>query len=980
MLDRLRAITECTFAPEIAFRALRLAAQCSPVAAAEIESSSEFFLGRLAELLIVSPAMSDAIRSHPDWLPWLRGRIESQRHGAEGVQEGDNCEEIWEHWVSETAPADFWESLRAFKRREYLEIACLDVAGLISFRQVVRRLSALADLAIARALEQCWKTHVLNAPQRFQLLSANSGFAVLAFGKLGGRELNYSSDVDLVFCRRPSDGDEEHRFYTRFAERLIHELSRFGPEGSLYRVDMRLRPYGETGDLVPTLSGLVSYYESWGEAWEKQALIKARFVAGDDSLGRRFGDFAARFTFARQMDDHGLEEIKRVKHRSEREYAQQGDRFHIKQGAGGIRDIEFYVQYLQLIAGTEAPAARAADTPGALEGLAQAKVLLEGELTRLSLAYVFLRTVEHRLQLRTLTPQANLPTAAEDVQVLARGLGYTDSANSAGKQFLKVLREYRRSVRSILERIYFAPGFLRPSEREEEFAQLLSERTPKERIRQLLSQFGFQDIDKTWQNLRLIGLGPAGRFLPPGERRAFLKLVYPLLEVLRDSIDPDQALHNLESFLTATGNRLSFLRALASRRPHLVRLTNLLALSNLSHQILSRHPEFFDCLARGIHLHEGRDWEGLLREIEDRVGASPSGEGRDTVLRRFRQRETIRIAYRDLAGLADPLEISRELADLAEACVQAAVHWTRLSSGRVPDHYQERLCTTALGKFGSRQMHYSSDLDLVFLYDTPEDGSPEERAQAQQAQDSRIENILYLLGGVTAGGVVYRVDLRLRPEGGSGLLARSWSSFVDHAQQFMQPWERMALVRSRIIGRSSGDQDQWSAVLDEIVYGFRWDGEAISSIRHLKRRIESEKNKEGRARIDFKYGRGGIVDLEFLVQFLQIGYGPGCAAARAPLLVDAIPALWQAGAISGCERDAMLVAHRFTRHVENHYQMMEEWSSREISRDSPLLIRLARSLGYSGDSAADARRRFLSDWDGTAQTVRALVDKYFYGS
>ena len=629
MLDRLRAATECTFAPDVAFQALQLVAQCSPVASAEIEGGSEFFLRHLAELLVVSPAMSDAIRSHPDWLSWLRGRIERSRTGAEGVWEGNDYGKIWEDWISETVPADFFVGLAAFKRREYLEIICLDVAGLISFQEITRRLAVLADVVIGRALEQCWKTHISNAPGRFQLPPEKSGFAVLAFGKLGGRELNYSSDVDLVFCRRPSEDDEEGRFYTRLAERLIHELSRFGPEGSLYRVDMRLRPYGETGDLVPTLGSLMNYYESWGEAWEKQALIKARFVAGDESLGRRFGDFAARSTFARQMDDLGLEEIKRVKHRSEREYAQQGDRFHLKQGAGGIRDIEFYVQYLQLIAGTRVPAARAAATLDALEGLAQAKILLEGELSRLSLAYLFLRTVEHRLQLRSLTPQANLPTAAEDLQLLACGLGFTDSASSASEQFLRVLGEYRRSVRSILERIYFAPGFLRPSEREEEFAQLLSDRTPKERIRQQLSQFGFQDIDKAWQNFGSSVLGRAGRLLPPGERRAFVRLVFPLLGCC-DSIDPDQALHNLESFLTQpeTGFRsyVPLPQASSSRSSG-----KSAGVQQSRHQILSRHPEYFDALARGVHLDEGRNWDGMLQEIEDRVGASPSGEGRDTV-------------------------------------------------------------------------------------------------------------------------------------------------------------------------------------------------------------------------------------------------------------------------------------------------------------------------------------------------------------
>ncbi len=974
----MRAIADRTFAPENALRALQLLAQSSPVARAEIEVASEDFVVHLAELLVASPPTSDSLRSHPDWLGWLRERTGKFLGGiGEPVDQTSN-EQAWKIWIAESAPANLWECLCAFKRRAYLEIACLDIAGLIPFQEVVRRLSELADFVIGRAFEHCWKIQVSGAPRRFQFPPAASGFSIFAMGKLGGSELNYSSDVDLVFCRRPSEDDEENRFYTRLAKRLIQELSRLGPEGALYRVDMRLRPYGESGDLVPTLGSILNYYESWGEAWEKQALIKLRFIAGDEALGRRFADFANRVTFARQMDDQALEEIKRVKHRSEREYSHQGERFHVKQGPGGIRDIEFYVQYLQLIAGAGVPVARARATLDALEGLAQAKALLEGELTRLSLAYVFLRTIEHRLQLRSLTPQALLPGTPQEIESLARSLGFADCGFRAGERFVATLTAYRRSVRNTVERVYLAPGFLRPREREEEFARLLSERTPKERIRQLLSQFGFQDIDKAWQNLRLIGLGPAGRLLPPSERRAFLEVVYPLLEVLRDSIDPDQALHNLESFLTATGNRLSFLRTLASRRPHLVRLTNLLALSNLSHQILSRHPEYFDALARGIHLHEGRDWAGMLQEIQDRVGAAPTGQDRETVLRRFRHREAIRIAYRDLAGLSDPLEISEELSDLAEACARAAVLWTRLPSETIPDDYQERLHTIALGKFGSRQMHYSSDLDLVFLYDAPEHGSPEERAAVQQAQDVRIENILHLLGGITSGGIVYRIDLRLRPEGGSGLLARSFSSFVDYAREFMQPPERMAMVRSRIIALSPKDNDRWQSVLDQVVYGFRWNEEAIASIRHLKRRIELEKNKESRSRVDFKYGRGGIVDLEFLVQYLQIHFGPGCLAARAPKLVDAVTGLCSAGALSSAERDTILQAHHFMRHVENHYQMIEEWAARDVSRDSPVLIRLARSLGYAGGTPADARRRFLADWDDTAHTARALVDRYFY--
>jgi glutamate-ammonia-ligase adenylyltransferase len=919
------------------------------------------FLEPLEALLSASPPMLDALRSHPDWLSWLRARVE-ERSESVGFDRMD------------------LDSLREYKRREFLDIAFRDIAGIATFEQTVERLSDLADLVIGTALRLCRQALVEEDPGQLKGPPSGEGFAVFALGKLGGRELNYSSDVDLVFCRRDSGAPEEQRFFTRLGERLVQALSRLGPEGFLYRVDMRLRPHGETGPLVPTLNSLVNYYESWGEAWERQALIKARFVAGAEDLGGRLQDFLTSFTFARQMDDSALEELKRTKHRSEKEYAERG-RTHLKQGPGGIRDIEFYVQFQQLACGWARPEVRIGSTLQAIEALGRARVLLEGEESLLSLAYRFLRIVEHRLQLRALTPQAVLPQAEAELAQLARGLGFEDSERSAGERLLSAVRHWRSRVRETLERIYLSPGYLRLAEREEEFAHLLSDRTPKERVRELLSHYGFQDIEKAWQNIRLLAIGPAGRILPPGERRAFLECAFPVLEALRDSIDPDLALHHLESFTAATGNRVSFLRALAARRPHLVRLTNLLALSSLCHQILSRHPEYFDSLARGVFLHEGRSTGEMYQDLQDRLGASPRGEMREIVLRRFRQREMVRIAYRDMAGLADALEISRELSGLAEACVIGALDWTRPVPKDLGEPLPPALRAVGMGKLGSRQMHYSSDLDLMYLYDDPPPGaSADVRARIQLAQDERVESMLEIMAAVTTEGVAYPVDLRLRPEGASGLLARSWASFIEYADQYMQPWERMALVRARLMDDSVEAQGKWRNLMAEVVYGFPWNEEAFESIRHLKRRIENEKSKESRIYVDFKYGKGGITDLEFLVQFLQIRYGGRHEGVRAPDVAEVVAALCAAGAISAGERDSILQAHRFQRGVENRYQLVEEWNAREVSRESPLLARVARSLGYRGETPADMRRSFLADWDAHAAVIRPLLDKYFYTS
>ncbi|MGH8526562.1 MAG: hypothetical protein ACREXY_20835, partial [Gammaproteobacteria bacterium] len=347
------------------------------------------------------------------------------------------------------------------------------------------------------------------------------------------------------------------------------------------------------------------------------------------------------------------------------------------------------------------------------------------------------------------------------------------------------------------------PGYLYLKGYEQELAQLLSDRIPRDRVRELLSHYGFRDIEKAWQNIRLIALGPSGRMLPPGERRAFLEFAFTLLELLRDTIDPDLALHHLESFAASTGNRISFLRTLASRRPHLTRLANLLAHSNLCQQILTRHPEYFDSLAQGAHILEGRKSDDMYREIQDRFGQSPRGETKEDVIRKFRQREMVRIAYRDLAGLADALEVGKELSNLAEACVKAAAVFAQPDIEPKAGLPQAALRIVALGKLGSRQLHYASDLDVVFFYEEPDSvATPELQARIHRAQDECVERILHLLAGVTSEGVAYHLDLRLRPEGSAGVLARSWTSFVDYAHHSMQPWERMALVRSRMLDPS----------------------------------------------------------------------------------------------------------------------------------------------------------------------------------
>jgi len=276
-------------------------------------------------------------------------------------------------------------------------------------------------------------------------------------------------------------------------------------------------------------------------------------------------------------------------------------------------------------------------------------------------------------------------------------------------------------------------------------------------------------------------------------------------------------------------------------------------------------------------------------------------------------------------------------------------------------------------------MHYSSDLDLVFLYeDPPADASADERGRFQREQDARVERIVELLSGVTSEGVAYELDLRLRPEGATGLLARSWRSFTEYVLRSMEPWERMALVRSRLLCSRGQNEDRWNSVISEAVYQYSWDERAWGELRHLKRRIETEKNKESLINVDFKYGKGGIVDLEFLVQWLQLLHGGKHSAVRSPTIAVAVPELVRVGAVSAVQGEQLLRILRFQRAVENHYQLLEEWNSREVSRESPALDRLALSLGYPSGGGSPARKAFLSDWDDSAREIRGLVENLVF--
>ena len=858
-------------------------------------------------------------------------------------------------------------ALRRMRRREYLRIGARELTGLGSFEEVVGEISDLACALTAETLAVCHETLPFEGGER------PDRFVVIAWGKLGARELNYSSDIDLALVWETPDSGEEAAqtaFYTRLAQSLVDALSRLTEEGRMYRVDLRLRPYGNAGPIGCSLRQFLNYYETWSEPWERQALIKARTIAGPPDLRERVDRFISEFTFSRPLDAVSVSSLLAVKERSEDFRGRSGamDR-QVKHGWGGIRDIEFTVQMLQLMAGASHPEARAPATLDALEGLERCGVLSPQERSALAAAYVFLRQVEHRLQLAEELPLQTLPEDPEGQRIVALRVGYRDEpGRSAREQFLEEYAHWTKTVREIHRRVF--------SEFESGGAGL-----PRELVSVLedgpagqdfLRGMGFRQPERAQAALRRIAGTGAGGGVSSEPQRRFLQMLPELLESLSSSADPDAALANLERMAEATGSPLGFFRSIGASRRTLDVFVRLSASSEFLTQTLQRHPEYIDMLASPGTLAAPRPLSDMEAELLRRVGAESTEEGRLNALRRFRLREFLRIGVRDVSGIARVTSTTREISLLAEACIRVALKMAveeRRAAGGLPG----RIAALGMGKLGGRELHYSSDADLVFVY-LEDGGTPDAFREFERC----VRRVLDILGRLTEEGRGFQVDLRLRPEGGAGLLARSLEGYRRYLKESVQAWERQALVRARYV---AGDRSLARALLGDVaeaVWGRPLTAPDLEELRHIKRRIENEKTNRSGEVIDLKLGPGGILDIEFTVQILQLVHGRSHPAVRRPNTLQALDALARAGALPPEEAKALREAYLFLRRAENRLQLYQDRPAEGVPASPDELGTFARRLGYPQKRPGRAAEAFLADVRRLCGRAREIHERIYF--
>jgi glutamate-ammonia-ligase adenylyltransferase len=849
--------------------------------------------------------------------------------------------------------------LGEFKLRLFLQIAIADLVGRLDVAATMRAMSRLADECIAAALECARLIVGRKAP-------ATAAFCVLGMGKLGALELNLSSDIDLIYVSDGADDDAEA--VARLAETLTDLLS-----AKCFRVDMRLRPGGRSAPLVTPFEGALSFYESFGQTWERAALLRARPVAGALEVGQRLLGELSRFVYRRYLDFDTLRQLRAMKHQIERELrAPDLVERNIKLGYGGIRELEFIVQALILVYGGRDPRLRTAQTLAALQRLGTLGYLDAAHARELSAAYLFLRDVEHKLQVVAALQTHVLPADDAGLRELAARMGRGKDA-AAQARFEAELKSHRALVAAQFREMLGAAedrGGRAASEAAERAWRAALE--PRESA-PMLQALGFARPEESAGHLMLLARGPghALAMASPRRRELLERLGPPLLDEIRELADPDLALMNLASFIAAIGARTSFLELLEQHPATRRAVLNLFASSAYLSTIFIRHPDMIDTLVRSDLARPRRALAELDEELRALVAASPDFESRLDTIRAFRHQEFLRIAIADLAGDLDADAVQAELGLLAEVVLRRALDLARAAvAACIPIAPTFELVAVAMGRLGAAEMSYNSDLDLIFVYHDRGEAAEDSRLAASKI----VQKLIAVLEARTGEGYAYKIDLRLRPSGNAGPLVAPLDGFRDYHRTSSAVWERQALVRARVIAGEHELGAEVEAARREFVFGRGLSGAEVGEIAAMRLRIERELGADGRGRINIKQGRGGLVDVEFLTQMMALRYGHRHPELTSRATGALIRGIGECGLLERTAVEQLEADYRFLSRLENRMRIETDQAAWALSTERDSLGHLARRMAYR---EADGAVRLLAEVEACRARIRATFDEGF---
>ncbi len=907
-----------------------------------------------------SQAFSNTMIRNPEYFYWLSDLDEKKKF----KQKDELRSELFSELEALLSFQKKLNVLRRFKRRELLRIGYLDLVLGASLVSVTKAISDLAEVELQAALQISHQ----QLRQRFEIEEKDPekiGFAVIAMGKLGGDELNYSSDIDIIFVYTPDglglDEGVAAEYYHRLAEQVVSLLTTNTSEGYVFRVDTRLRPGGRFAPLARSLKAYGNYYQTSGSTWERQALIKARQVAGDPRLGTAFMESITPFVYQRFLRLSEINEIKRMKRRIEGAVEKKGvAHLEVKTGYGGIRDVEFTVQFLQLFHGGLHPEIRHHNTLRSLELLEGARCLESHEKRSLEESYVFLRVLEHRLQIMHELQVHKLSPDPEEQQKLALKMGFRDTRlSTAQASFQKELSRHTNRTNRILNNLFHNLFGEEGEASAPEVDLILDPEHTDEQMEGLLARYNFKDLAKAHRNIDLLCKETPPLHDSPRTRAFFASIAPSLLSMLRKVPDPDMALNNLERFTASLGAKTIFWQMLSENPQALEVFVDLCAWSQFLSDILIKNPGEVDQLVDSLVIGEDKDTAQMTGELSGILAHAPD---RVRSLHGYKNQEILRIGVRDILGRADIKTTMADLSGLAEAVLVNAfsmcsegVEW---EEGPAPS-----FGVLALGKLGGREMSYSSDIDVVFVY--REDAGPRLEVLNQLTDVSL--RLMKMLGEMTEWGTLYKIDTRLRPEGRGGILVTSLENLKKYYGSEAGLWERQALTKARWI---AGDEGLGGEVMEAVagcLYTGEWQPQMVEGISGMRARMEQSTTGK-----DIKRGFGGIVDIEFIVQLLQLKYGRDYPGVRATNTVEALDQLYNSGLIEEGHYRPLVSAYEFLRRVESRLRIVHDITQDKLPDSKESLDKLAKRLGYSTDELPSPAERLLADHEVHTTLTRRI--------
>ena len=959
-------------------------------------------VGSLMTVLGASEFLADILARNPSLWRWLASAPDPDRN----VKVQDRAWAAARRWIATASGTeDASRALRRYQRQELFRIGASDLLGRLDAEAVTAKLATLADRVVSETLELSARELAAQLGVRWPP-AEKLPFAVVALGKWGGCELNFSSDIDALFtydgeAARSLDlgGLVPQEAFARLGERLIALLTAPGDEGALYRVDMRLRPEGQSGTLVQSLEEMHRYYRTRSALWERQMLIKARPAAGNRKVGDAFVELVEPLVYVRAFTSFTpQEEIRRVREEIETHVGSgRGGERNVKLARGGIRDVEFIVQCLQLLVGSQKPQARCGNTFAALGVLKAVGSLSPDEAHGLREAYTFYRNLEHRLQMVHGLRAYEIPTDATELARLAHTMGFERGGEQGVKAFDRALAAHRVRTSQIFDAIFY------PEEAPKELPNLASlleippvsgavhpvqrgeDRSTGGAIAQVLAPYGFRDLRTAHRHLVALATGHFPKIYGLSVYEHFLRLAPQLLEKVAESSDPDRALAHIESMVRSHGAPETLYELMADN-PGLVDLMVALGgTSDFLSQLIVRHPELLDWLTSPLALlgtpGESDTPGTMAARAEAELPWLADERGFVAALHAFRNRELLRIGVRLVTALASQEATFEELTALADIVVERVHCWCRNALCALFGAPAASEAVIAMGKFGSGEMTFGSDLDWFHVYeaDGTTAGGPQGRLSHHEFFGRLVAEMLRILSRPTDRGVLYRSDLRLRPEGHSAALSLPLTQYRHYLAQRAGTWERQALTRARVIARETAFGAELEKAITAEAYGGITTTE-IKTMRATRRRMEREAASRERGRLNIKAGRGGLVDVEFVAQMLLMRYGAADPALRKPGgTLAMLEALARAGHLGDAEAAYLRRAYRTLRWVETRMRIGHDRTLDTVARTREGTAQLAAYMRGAPELERKGRtpEAALTTLEAQMSATRELLDRIF---